>query len=142
MLEKNIFRDSLENIWALTREYFLLRDKTQVERAEKDPKHLMALVFRWYLGQSSRWANSGDSSRKIDFQIWCGPAMGAFNEWVKGSFLEHPGNRKVADVAVNLLFGTAVIMRMNNLRCQGIPLSPEFTRVVPLEPARIREYMN
>lgn len=142
MLEKNIFRDSLENIWALTREYFLKRDKTQVERAEIDPKHLMALVFRWYLGQSSRWANSGEISRKIDFQIWCGPSMGAFNEWTKGSFLESPGNRKVVDVALNLLFGTAVTMRMNNLRCQGIQLSPEFTRVVPLEQARIREYLN
>ncbi len=142
MLEKNIFRDSLENIWALTREYFLKRDISQVERAENDPKHLMALVFRWYLGQSSRWANSGEVSRKIDFQIWCGPAMGAFNEWAKGSFLESPSNRKVADVAFNLLFGTAVAMRMNNLRCQGIQLSPEFTRFVPLEPARIREYLN
>jgi len=142
MLEKNIFRDSFENIWVLTREYFLKRDKTQVERAENDPKHLMALVFRWYLGQSSRWANSGEASRKIDFQIWCGPAMGAFNEWTKGTFLESPKNRKVADVALNLLFGTAVTVRMNNLRCQGIQLSPGFSRIVPLEPARIREYLN
>ncbi len=142
MLEKNIFRDSLENIWALTRTYFLKRDITQVERAEKDPKHLMALIFRWYLGQSSRWANNGEASRKIDFQIWCGPSMGAFNEWTKGSFLESPENRKVAGVALNLLFGTAVTMRMNNLRCQGIQLSPEFVRISPLEPTRIREYLN
>jgi trans-AT polyketide synthase, acyltransferase and oxidoreductase domains len=44
----------------------------------------MALVFRWYLGQSPVWANQGDADRKIDYQIWCGPAMGAFNEWVQG----------------------------------------------------------
>ena len=142
MLEKNIFRDSFENIWAQTRKYFLHRDKTQVERAENDPKHLMALVFRWYLGLSPRWANSGETSRKIDFQIWCGPAMGAFNEWAKGSFLEHPGNRNTADVAMNLLFGAAAILRMNSLRCQGVPLSSEFMHITPLEPAQIREYLN
>ena len=51
----------------------------------------MALVFRWYLGQSSRWANAGEPTRKLDYQVWCGPAMGAFNEWAKGSFLEHAG---------------------------------------------------
>ncbi len=142
MLEKNIFRDSLKNIWNRTRDYFLKRDPTQVDRAERDPKHLMALVFRWYLGQSSRWAYNGESSRKIDYQVWCGPAMGAFNEWTKGSFLEHPENRKVADVALNLLFGAAVIMRINNLRCQGIPLSSDIIRVVPLETAKIIEYLN
>ena len=142
MLEKNIFRDSLENIWTQTREYFLNRDITQVERAETDPKHLMALVFRWYLGQSSRWASSGETTRKIDFQIWCGPAMGAFNEWAKGSFLEDPGNRKAADIAMNLLFGAAAILRMNNLRCQGIPLTSEFMHMMPFEPDQIREYLN
>ncbi len=44
----------------------------------------MALVFRWYLGQSSRWANAGEPTRKVDYQVWCGPAMGAFNEWTQG----------------------------------------------------------
>ncbi len=68
-LEKNLFRAPLEEIWAQTRTYFLGRDKTQVERAERDPKHQMALVFRWYLGQSSRWANAGEPSRKMDYQV-------------------------------------------------------------------------
>jgi trans-AT polyketide synthase, acyltransferase and oxidoreductase domains len=53
----------------------------------------MALVFRWYLGQSSRWANAGEPTRKLDYQVWRGPSMGAFNEWVKGSCLEPPPNR-------------------------------------------------
>ncbi|MEU1494669.1 polyunsaturated fatty acid synthase PfaD, partial [Streptomyces sp. NPDC005776] len=30
---------------------------------------------RWYLGSSSRWAITGDASRRADYQIWCGPAM-------------------------------------------------------------------
>ena len=142
MLEKKIFRDSLENIWNRTREYFLHRDATLVERAETDPKQRMALVFRWYLGQASHWANTGENSRKIDYQIWCGPSMGSFNEWVKGSFLEHPQNRKVVITALNLLYGAAVIMRINNLHCQGITLSPNLSRVVPLDIAQIKGYLS
>ncbi len=50
----------------------------------RDPKHKMALVFRWYLGLSSQWAITGEATRRLDYQIWCGPAMGAFNDWVRG----------------------------------------------------------
>ena len=63
----------------------------------------MALMFRWYLGQSSRWAREGNLSRIKDYQIWCGPAMGAFNTWAKGTPFERPENRKVAEVAFALL---------------------------------------
>jgi trans-AT polyketide synthase, acyltransferase and oxidoreductase domains len=132
-LEKNLFRAPLEEIWAQTRVYFMERDPRQVERAEREPKHRMALVFRWYLGQSSRWANVGEPTRKLDYQVWCGPAMGAFNEWTKGSFLEHARNRRVVPVAYNLLYGATVLLRLNMLRCQGVPLDPQWSRVVPFE---------
>ena len=79
----------------------------------------MALVFRSYLGQSSGWANAGIPNRRIDYQIWCGPSIGAFNEWVRGTFLEKPQNRKVVTVAMNLLMGAAVTTRVNWLRTQG-----------------------
>ena len=85
------------------------RDPARIERAEREPKQKMALVFRWYLGMSSHWANSGEPSRTVDYQIWCGPAMAAFNDWVRGSFLEPPENRRVADVAINILYGAAVL---------------------------------
>jgi hypothetical protein len=83
-------------------------DTVQAERAARDPKHRMALVFRWYLGLSSRWANAGEPSRRVDYQVWCGPAMGAFNEWTRGSYLQDWRNRRVADVARNLLWGRCV----------------------------------
>ena len=102
-IEKTIFRDSLANIWEKTRQFFAELDPSHIERAEREPKHKMALTFRWYLGLSSRWANTGDAGRQVDYQIWCGPAMGAFNEWTKGSFLEEPANRRVGTVAMNLL---------------------------------------
>jgi PfaD family protein len=131
-LEKNLFRAPLEEIWSQTRAYFLGHDPAQVDRAERDPKHKMALVFRWYLGQSSRWANAGEPSRKLDYQVWCGPAMGAFNEWARGTYLEQPRDRRVATVALNILYGAAVLLRMNVLRCQGAAVPPEWTQVPPL----------
>ena len=131
-LEKNLFRAPLEEIWAQTRTYFLGRDAAQVARAERDLKHKMALVFRWYLGQSSRWANAGEPSRRMDYQVWCGPAMGAFNEWTKGSYLEQPRNRRVVTVALNVLYGAAVMLRLSMLRCQGVAVPPDWARVSPL----------
>ncbi|OIO05461.1 MAG: 2-nitropropane dioxygenase [Elusimicrobia bacterium CG1_02_63_36] len=131
-LEKDLFRDTLENAWASTRAFFQTRDPSQIERAERDPKHKMALVFRAYLGQASRWANAGLPERKIDYQVWCGPSMGAFNEWVAGSPLEDWRARTVSRVASNLLFGAAVETRLNALRAQGVPL-PSGARVRPVK---------
>ncbi len=131
-LERDLFKGTLEQTWAATREFFLKRDPSQVERAEKEPKHKLALVFRSYLGQASRWANAGVPDRVLDYQVWCGPAMGAFNEWAAGSFLSAPENRHVALVARNILYGAAVLTRAHFLRCQGVALAPETTRVEPL----------
>jgi PfaD family protein len=131
-LEKNLFRAPLEEIWRQTRDYFQQRDPAQVQRAEREPKHRMALVFRWYLGHSSRWANAGEPARKLDYQVWCGPAMGAFNEWARGSFLEMPRNRRVVTVALNILYGAAVLHRLHMLRCQGVSLPPQWARLTPL----------
>jgi PfaD family protein len=137
-LEKQFFRTSLEAAWQRTRDYFLKRDPRQVERAERDAKHKMALVFRSYLGLSSRWANAGDPERVLDYQVWCGPAMGAFNEWTKGSWLEKVENRRVAEVGLNLLHGAAVQLRGQALRNQGIPLPVELTNCPPLEEADLK----
>jgi trans-AT polyketide synthase/acyltransferase/oxidoreductase domain-containing protein len=130
-LERDYFRASLAEVWDQTREYFAQRDPHQVERAERDPKHKMALVFRWYLGQSSTWANTGEPSRKVDYQIWCGPAIGAFNQWVRGTFLERPEHRDVVTVAMNLLLGAAALTRAGWLRTQGVPLPPDAQTFIP-----------
>jgi PfaD family protein len=136
-LEKTIFKAPLETIWDQTRSYFLERDPAQVERAERDPKHLMALVFRWYLGQSSHWANAGDASRLVDYQVWCGPSMAAFNEWVRGSFLEQPEERRVETVGRNILYHAAVLTRARTLAAQGFPIPPGIPSLSPLTLAEI-----
>jgi PfaD family protein len=142
LLEKNYFHQSCEAEWEQTRRFFLIRDPGQIPLAEKDPKHKMALVFRSYLGQSCGWAQRGDSRRKIDYQIWCGPAIGAFNEWTKGSFLATPEKRKVVTVAMNLLAGAAATTRASWLRAQGIRLPPEAGHFPPAPLSQLKEYMG
>ncbi len=120
--ERNILRASFAEAWASTERFWQQRDPEQIRRAESDPKHRMALVFRAYLGLSSRWAIDGLAERSSDFQIWCGPAMGAFNRWVAGSFLADPEQRSVVQVARNLLEGAAAISRAQQLRSFGAPM--------------------
>jgi PfaD family protein len=141
-IEKQLLRATLEEAWRDTRQYFLKRDPAQVERAERDPKHRMALVFRSYLGLSSRWANTGEPSRVMDYQVWCGPAMGAFNEWTRGTFLEKPENRRVAVVAHNLIYGAATQLRLQFLRAQGIHMPASATAGQPLEPDALHAALN
>lgn len=141
-LERDLFREPLEAVWEKTRAFFLQRDPSQVERAEKDPKHKLALVFRSYLGQASRWANAGVPDRALDYQVWCGPAMGAFNEWAEGSFLQSPENRRVALVARNILYGAAVLTRAHFLRCQGVVLDADAVRTEPLTDEQLDRQLN
>lgn len=141
-LEKDYFRSTYEEAWKQTKTFFQIRDHRQITRAEAEPKHKMALVFRSYLGRSSNWAVSGDLSRKIDYQIWCGPSIGAFNEWVKGSFLEKPENRKTVTVAMNILLGASVVTRINWFRNQGIRIQDSLCTFDPLPYDEIRKLIN
>lgn len=141
-IEKTFFKIPLSKVWEQTKAYFEVRDPRQVEKALEDPKYRMALVFRWYLGQTPVWANQGIPERKIDYQIWCGPAMGAFNEWVKGSFLEPPAARRVVTVAYNILFGAAVLQRARQLQQQwsGCRIDPDLDTPLPVD--QIKEFFS
>jgi PfaD family protein len=122
-IEKKILKDTFANIWNGTKEYFSRVDPAKIPQAEKNPKLKMALVFRWYLGSSSRWAVQGAPDRKFDMQIWCGQAMGAFNLWVKGTPLEKAENRHVGEVA-NLLLNSCAYHYNKNLALR-LGVAPE-----------------
>lgn len=130
-IEIEVLGATVEEVWSRTRAFFEERDPKQLQRAAEDPRHRMALVFRWYLGMSSKWAIQGDPDRQLDYQIWCGPALGAFNEWVRGSFLEPLANRGVVQIAVNLLEGAAVLTRAQQLRALGAAVPAAAFRFVP-----------
>jgi len=140
-LEETVFKATFDQILAEVHTYFLERDPAQFERAQVEPKHRMALVFRWYLAQASIWANTGEPSRRLDYQIWCGPAMGAFNAWVQDSFLAEARNRSVVTVSLNLLYGAAVLSRIQTLRSQGVILSPEQQQVPPRTLAQLELHL-
>ena len=105
-LQDKIFKRTFEAIYDDVRSYFGRRNPAEVERAEKNPKHKMALVFRWYCGLTSAWAIQGDAERKLDFQIHCGPALGAFNQLVRGTELE-PWRRRHVDHLADFMMGGA-----------------------------------
>ncbi len=130
-LEKQVFRRPLEDIWQDCVTFFTERDPEQITRVADNPKRKMALVFRWYLGMSSRWAMTGDISRTMDYQVWCGPAMGSFNDWVTGSYLKSPGDRRVADVAHHLMLGAAFHTRLAQLRVAGVQIPAAAADYVP-----------
>lgn len=121
-IERDIFRTTLEDIWGQTRQFWSSHQPKRLREAEEKPRARMALMFRWYLGKASAWARGGDPDRVTDYQIWCGPAMGAFNDWVRGSFLEAVPGRTVVEIALNLLEGAAHVTRAQQLRSAGVPL--------------------
>ncbi|WP_432109464.1 ACP S-malonyltransferase [Streptomyces sp. AA1529] len=74
------------------------------------PKQDMAAVFRSYLVQGLALARQGDATRKVDYHIPCGPAMGAFNDWVRGTELEPWQRRNIDTITEHLLGGTAKLL--------------------------------
>ena len=121
-VERDLLRQPFSEAWASTRDFWAERDPEQNRQAEADPRHKLALVFRAYLGLSSRWAIDGVGDRRLDYQIWCGPAMGAFNAWAAGSVLEAPEQRSAVQIAHNFLEGAAAITRASQLRSFGVPV--------------------
>lgn len=130
-IERQIFHQSLESVWQGVTDYLFTRNPNKLARAEQDPKLKMALIFRRYLGLSSRWPKQSEPGRQMDYQIWCGPAMGAFNEWVKGSYLAQPSERRVADVALHILRGAVIAYRIQALRVQGLHIAAGYLNYRP-----------
>ena len=130
-VEKQILRCSVDEVWRGCIDFFTKRDPDQLDRAARDPRHKMALVFRWYLGLSSRWAIGGDQDRKMDCQIWCGPCIGSFNDWTAGNFLAAPENRSVVVIGANLMAGAAAISRARTLQQSGVDCGPSALRWTP-----------
>ncbi|MFC6064321.1 PfaD family polyunsaturated fatty acid/polyketide biosynthesis protein [Streptomyces ochraceiscleroticus] len=127
MLETRILRRPMETVWKDTAQHLSHHHPDWLQRAKRDPKHRMAMVFRWYLAMASRWATTGEHDRRNDWQIWCGPAMGAFNTWTAGSTLADPTQRHVTTIADHLQRGAAFHARITQLRLAGVRLPASCT---------------
>ena len=73
----------------------------------KVSKKKMAMLFKWYFAQTMKFAFEGDLDNKASFQMHTGPALGAFNQWVKGTELESWRNRHVDEIGEKLMNATA-----------------------------------
>ena len=110
-IETTWFRKPFAEVWGEVQEHHRGKGRQALlDKAAADRKHKMALVFRWYFAYSSRIAIAGDETNQVDFQVHTGPALGAFNQWVKGSELESWRKRHVAHIAEKLMQETAGLL--------------------------------
>lgn len=116
-VQERYFKKSFTEVYATIKSATGNRSAQQVEEAERNPKQKMALVFKWYLEDSQNLALNGDDERRVDYQIQCEPALGAFNHWTKGTSLEKWRNRHVDEIADRLMVGAA---EFSNHRFQSL----------------------
>lgn len=135
-LEKQVLHGDFETAWARIVDYKRKRDPSFDIKPDKTPRQKMAQVFRYYLFMGSQWAREGADDRRADYQIWCGPAMGAFNDWVRGSFLEPAENRTVEQIGLNLLEGAAHVTRAQQLGNLGLRI-PQYLCAYKPRPLRL-----
>ena len=108
LLEK-YFKISFDEFYEETKTFFQELDPKQIVKAEQNPKHKMALIFRWYFAHTTSASIKGDMDEKVNFQIHTGPALGAFNQWIKevrggrDSQLEDWRNRHVDELGLKIM---------------------------------------
>lgn len=118
-LENNYFRKSLDDVWRDVYAHYQENNPQEIIKANRNKKHRMALIFRWYLTQSFDFARLGNEARRVDFQVHCSPAMGAFNAWVKGTELEPWQNRHVDVIGKKLMDSSAEILQQRIIKICG-----------------------
>jgi trans-AT polyketide synthase/acyltransferase/oxidoreductase domain-containing protein len=111
-IEEKYFKENSKQVFEKCKKIF---SYDEIEKANNDPKKKMALLFKWYLYDAFDMAKKGDKENSIDFQIYCSPGMGAFNNWVKGTHLENWRNRYVNEIGIEILRGAEAILHRNGL---------------------------
>jgi trans-AT polyketide synthase, acyltransferase and oxidoreductase domains len=110
-IQEKYFKRSFDEIWEETKAYYARIGSAKLAAIERNPKQKMALIFKWYFVQSTRYAMRGHADYKVDYQIHCGPAMGSFNQWVRNTEIENWRSRHVADIAKRLMNGAAIVLQ-------------------------------
>lgn len=114
-LEEKYFRKKIEDVYKEIVDFYQKNDPSKIEIAEKNLKFKMSLIFKWYFHYTTQLALKGNPEQKVDYQVHCGPALGAFNNWVKGTRYEKWENRHVDEIAKLIMNETAslLIKRIN-----------------------------
>jgi trans-AT polyketide synthase/acyltransferase/oxidoreductase domain-containing protein len=109
-IQEKYFKKSFSDIYENVVSYHQKNSPDQLIHAEKDPKYKMLLIFKWYFSRATKLALEGADDEKVDFQIPCGPSLGALNRWVKGTNFESWRNRKTWEIGKLLMEETAVFL--------------------------------
>ncbi|MDT3250405.1 PfaD family polyunsaturated fatty acid/polyketide biosynthesis protein [Serratia sp. root2] len=125
-LEGKYFKRPLSAVWEDVKQYYQARRPEMLEKIEGQPRRKMVAVFRWYFAYSSRLALAGDPENKVDYQVHCGPALGAFNQWVKGSAYEDWRNRHVDEIG-EILMQEAASMLSAKISLLKSDVSPSYS---------------
>ncbi len=115
-IEGKYFKKSLETVFEDLKQK---RSAEEIQKAMTSGKYKMAMIFKEYFKQSTAFAVKGDPQNLVDYQIHCGPALGAFNAWVAGSPLADWRNRHADDIASLLTMGAANYINKQTLHLQG-----------------------
>jgi len=111
-LERSYFKKSLSQIWQEIKKRLQQAGQAkEIIKAEQFPKHKMALVFDSYFEYSSNMAIAGNIEHQENFQIPARPALGSFNQWMKGTKLEKWRNRHVDEIGKVLMEKTGVLLQ-------------------------------
>lgn len=123
-LERTCFRRPVAEVWEDVVRHYRDTGRPQITHdAAHDPRRRMALVFRWYFAASTRAALDGAKDDTANYQIHCGPAMGAFNRLVEGTALESWRRRDVDAIADLLMTGAADVLAGAGARTASHPPS-------------------
>jgi trans-AT polyketide synthase/acyltransferase/oxidoreductase domain-containing protein len=110
-IQDRYFQRSFDDVWQDIRDYLQSTGRAgEAAQMEGSPKQKMARIFKWYFAYTTRLALTGEESRRVDFQVHTGPALGSFNQWVKDSPLKSWRNRHVDDIAERLMTATAQLI--------------------------------
>ncbi|MDG4810847.1 ACP S-malonyltransferase [Micromonospora sp. WMMD1120] len=106
-IEQRYFKRSFDDVFDLVRQY-KGGDWPAGERLT--PKQRMLAVFKWYFAYTSELALRGDPAGRVDYQVHCGPALGAFNSWVQGTEVADWRHRHADEIGLRLLAATSALL--------------------------------
>lgn len=127
LIQEKYFHRSFAEVYEECRRY---HPAEVIAQAELNPKKKMALVFRWYFGMTNRLALAGDATRKVDFQVHCGPALGGFNQWVRDTPMASWRARHVDEIGLKLMMETAKFLRERCMNLLGNEAEADIQRRV------------
>ena len=107
VIQDRFFNSSVESVDEKLLRYFTMEE---INRVRNNPKREMAMIFKWYLENAVSLALAGQETDTINFQVYCGSCLGAFNQWVAGTGLENWHTRHVDAINKKLIEAAATLL--------------------------------